>query len=98
MKLFLAVEATVLCLVGLSFILKLVPRNRWLGVITSRTKADPAIWYRANREFGIVVLAIGVLAWVAFALPALRVNPVAFAALFLATATAFYTVIRRYAA
>ena len=98
MNLLLAVEASVLCLVGLSFVLRLVPQNRWLGVITSRTKADSAIWYRANREFGIVVLAIGVLAWVASALPDLRVGPVAFVALFLAPAIAFYTIIRRYAA
>ena len=47
-----------LLLVGALLAFGLVPRNRFFGVSTPRTRATDAAWYRANRAIGLVTLAL----------------------------------------
>lgn len=89
----------VLSLVGGLLSLGLVPRNRFFGLVTPRTLATDAAWYRANRAIGLVtsaLVAAGVL------LKMFPPQPLAHAILglscLIAAAGAYAIAYRRYAA
>ena len=71
---YLAPVVTILTAVPL--VVGWVPRNGWYGFRTARTLASDAVWYRANRIGGIVVIVAGA-AWLALAvaLPSLVDTP-----------------------
>jgi len=62
--------------VSVPLILKMVPRNRFYGFRTPRTRSADAIWYPANRVAGILMAVAGLL-WLAAVLvvPSLTDSP-----------------------
>lgn len=45
---------------GLLLIFRALPPNRWFGLRTPRTAADPMAWYRAHRAMGWLFVVVGV--------------------------------------
>ncbi|MGY1424148.1 SdpI family protein [Lysobacter sp. A289] len=93
------IAALFFCALGALLLLKAIPPNRWFGLRTPRTLADPVVWYRAHRAFGWILLIIGLAAAAAVGLwPTTPVDPAwgLFAVLVIAAATVI--VYRRYAA
>ena len=46
-------------LIGVPFILQLVPPNHWSGFRVAKTLSDERIWYAANRVMGYDLLMAG---------------------------------------
>lgn len=53
----LLIAPLALAVLALPLVFKWVPRNRFYGFRTSRTLADPDLWYRVNFFCGCAVLA-----------------------------------------
>ncbi|QNP40194.1 SdpI family protein [Lysobacter solisilvae (ex Woo and Kim 2020)] len=86
------------CALGVLLILKAIPPNRWFGLRTTRTLADPAVWYRAHRAYGWLFLAIGLVAATLGLWPTTPVHPAWGLVGVLVLASATILVYRRYAA
>ena len=63
-------------IVSVPLILKMVPRNRFYGFRTPRTRSADAIWYPANRVAGILMTVAGLI-WLGsvFLAPSLTESP-----------------------
>ncbi len=63
-------------MVSVPLILNMVPRNRFYGFRTPRTRSSDEIWYPANRFSGITLMIAGIV-WLVCALivPELTVTP-----------------------
>jgi uncharacterized membrane protein len=86
------------CAIGLLLLFKALPPNRWLGLRTARTLANPAVWYRTHRALGWLFLVTALVAAVLALWPTTPVHPAWGLVGVLAVAAAFVFVYRRYAA
>jgi uncharacterized membrane protein len=85
----------VLALVSLPLIIGLIPPNRYFGFRNAKTLGDSAIWYRANRFAGFVVLSASAIS-AALIMMTPRVPPVvALAVPLLAAVGACFAYLRR---
>ena len=88
-----------ICAVGIAFIFKTVPPNRWFGIRTPRTISDPVAWYRAHRAFGCIFLVMGLAIVAMLSLwPTTPVHPAAGLVSLLLVVAVVVLVYRRYAA
>ncbi|WP_425563048.1 SdpI family protein [Luteimonas vadosa] len=87
-----------LCAIGLVLLLGGLPPNRWFGLRTDRTLANPAAWYRAHRACGWFFLALGVAIFAMSLWPTIPVHPAWGLASVAVTVAAAVLVYRRYAA
>lgn len=105
-----ALKFLVIGLVGVGFGLPLVgrrvPPNRWYGVRTPKTLADPAVWYDANaiggRDLALAGAAVALTAvatgWLATGMPpetVALVNIVVFGAAMVAATVHTFAALRR---
>jgi len=90
--------ALVFCALGAVLLFKALPPNRWFGLRTTRTLADPAVWYRAHQAFGWLFLITGLVAAILGLWPTTPVHPAWGLVGVLLVAAAGVVVYRRYAA
>ena len=86
------------CAFGMVLLFKALPPNRWFGLRTTRTLADPAVWYRAHRAFGWVFLIAGLVVATLGLWPSTPVHPAWGLIGVLVVAATAVLVYRRYAA
>ena len=88
----------VFCAIGMLLLFKALPPNRWFGLRTARTLADPAIWYRVHRAVGWLFLVTALVAAALGLWPTTPLHPAWGLVGVLAVTVAFVYVYRRYAA
>ena len=92
------IAALLFCAFGALLLFKALPPNRWFGLRTARTLADPIVWYRAHRAFGWLFLATGLVAATLGLWTTAPVHPAWGLVGVLVVAAATVLVYRRYAA